>query len=81
MAKIISFKSQKDNTQDFLDEIKEEVEKNNIENIMFAAKLKDGTVMTGYTSNFDWGTKQELLGHIQVDIINQMIKENYVTPD
>ena len=81
MPKIIQFKTQKDNVKDFIEEIKEEVEKNDIDNMIFASKLKDGTVVTGYTNNLDLGTKQELLGHIQVDIVNQMIQENYVTPD
>lgn len=43
--------------------------------VIVAYKCKDGTVLTGY-HNADFGTKQEMLGHIQCDVIDQMIRAN-----
>lgn len=78
MGKIVKFKTQKENVKDFLDEVKEEVDNLEINNLIIASKLKDGTVITGYTKNLDMGEKQELLGHIQADIIDEMIRINYI---
>ena len=46
---------------------------------IFIALKKNDSIMTAYI-NADVGTKQEMLGHLQVDIIDQVIKANYVTP-
>jgi len=84
MPKIVHFKSQKDNVLDFLDEIKKEVEENNITNILIACKVDDPedykkySILTGY-AGLDMGGKQELLSHIQLDIIKDMINRNYLT--
>lgn len=78
MAKIIKFKTKKENVKKFLNEVIEEVDNLEIDNMIIASKLKDGTVITGYTKNLDMGEKQELLGHIQADIINEMIRINYI---
>lgn len=78
MAKIIKFKTKKENVKKFLNEVIEEVDNLEIDNMIIASKLKDGTVVTGYTKNLDMGEKQELLGHIQADIINEMIRINYI---
>lgn len=78
MAKIIKFKTKKENVKKFLNEVIEEVDNLEIDNMIIASKLKDGTVITGYTKNLDMGEKQELLGHIQADIINEMILINYI---
>jgi hypothetical protein len=42
---------------------------------VIAVKCKDGSWLTGY-HNADWGTRNEALGHIQADIIDQMIRNN-----
>jgi hypothetical protein len=47
----------------------------NTESIVIACKNKDGTWLTGYFEA-DRGTRNEALGHIQADIIDQMIKSN-----
>lgn len=76
VAKIIHFPKNKSITpQDFVQEISEAVKENPAKSIMVACKLEDGSVMTGYF-NCDFGTKQELVGHIQCDIIDQMIRTN-----
>lgn len=81
MGDIVKFKSKNQNVIDFMKEFIEIAETEGIDNVMVACKLKqkDATVMTGY-SNLAMAEKQELLGHIQLDIINEMIKQNYVTP-
>ena len=46
-----------------------------VESVIVAFKDKDGNWMTGYFKA-DWGTRNEALGHIQADIIDQMILSN-----
>lgn len=78
MGKIIKFRTQKENAKEFLMDILEEVDNLGIDNIMIASKLKDETIITGYTKNLDVGRKQELLGHLQVNIINEIVQINYI---
>lgn len=81
MSKIINFNYKTDNVIEFLENLKKDVKERNIDNIIIVCKDKrEGEVLTGYV-NLEMGEKQELLGHIQVDIIDQMIKTNYVTPN
>lgn len=82
MSNIIKFKSKSDNVVEFLEDAIDKVKENNIDNAMIAFKLKqeDAYIMTGYC-NLSMGEKQELLGHIQVDIVNDMIKQNYIVPE
>lgn len=79
MGKIIRFSSKNDNVIKFLEEAIENAKEYGVDNALVAFKLKqeDAYIMTGYC-NLDMGEKQEILGHIQVDIINDMIKQNYV---
>lgn len=81
MSNIIKLRTKNDNVIDFLEEAIDIVKKENVDNVMIAFKLKqdDANIMTGYC-NLNMGEKQELLGHIQVDIVNDMIKQNYITP-
>lgn len=79
MGKIVKIKTKTDNVNEFLDQVKEFVTENNIDNMMIVCKLNDKSVSLGYTKNLDWGTKQELLGHIQIDIVKDMINQNYIT--
>lgn len=81
MGKIIKLKTKNDNAIEFLEEAIEIAKKENVDNLMIAFKLKqeNANVMTGYC-NLNMAEKQELLGHIQVDIIKDMIEQNYITP-
>ena len=82
MGDILKFKTrQAKSMEEFLDNVKKQVLEENIDNMIIVSKCEDGTVMVGYTGNLDWGKKQELVGHMQVDVINEMIKANYVTPE
>ena len=85
MGKIIKLKSKQENVLGFLQDAIEKVKENNIDNVLIAFKLKQKDdkqdvpyVMTGYC-NLDMMEKQELLGHIQIDIVDDMIKQNYLT--
>lgn len=78
---IIKFKSKTDDLLEFVDELKEQIEEYKIDNMIVACKLKDSDhyVITGY-KNLTMAEKQELVGHIQIDIIDEMIRKNYITP-
>ena len=80
MAKIINFKTKNNQAVDFLKEAIKIVEEENIDNVLIAFKSKgdEPCVMTGYC-NLDMGGKQELIGHLQIDVIKDMINQNYVT--
>lgn len=79
MGKIIRLKSKQENVIEFLEDAIVQARKYNADNVMIAFKLRqeDVNIMTGYC-NLDMGEKQELLGHIQVDIVNDMIRRNYL---
>ena len=73
MGKIVKFRTRTDNTLEFLDMLKFEVANLEIDNMMIACKCKDGSILTGYTKNLDYGTKMELKSHVEMDIIKEMI--------
>ena len=84
MAKIVNFNIKHEKVLDFLKEVIKSIKEDNTDNLLIAYKTKDEEglplVMTGYC-NLDNMARQELLGHIQVDIIKKMIDENYITPE
>lgn len=82
MGKVVKIKTKNDNLKEFLDDFLKKVDEMDLDNVLIATKVKNGEnyVMTGYC-NLDLCEKQELLGHIQIDIVNDMIRQNYVTPD
>ena len=77
MAKIIHFPSPKneDTPEEFMLDTIETIKEMEVETIIIAAKNKEGYWVTGYL-NADWATRNEALGHIQADIIDQMILSN-----
>ena len=84
MGKIIKLKSNQENVIEFLEDAIVQARKYNVDNVMVAFKLRkehaikeDAYVMTGYC-NLDMCEKQELVGHIQIDIIDDMIRRNYL---
>ena len=78
MSKIIKLRTNTDNVVEFLESLIEEVKQENIDNMIIACKCPDSSILTGYTSNVDFGNKLELVGHIQVDITRDMIQESYI---
>lgn len=79
MGKIVKFRTNVDNTLEFLDMLKFEVANLEIDNMMIACKCRDGSVLTGYTKNLDYGTKVELKSHVEMDIIKEMIENNFTS--
>lgn len=77
MAKIIHFPSPKneDTPEEFMLDTIETIKEMEAETIIIAVKNKEGYWVTGYL-NADWATRNEALGHIQADIIDQMILSN-----
>lgn len=78
MAKIIRLSDKMDrylSPTEFLQDSIRHFEAEGITTLLIAGKNADGFVMTGYYE-CDFGTRQELVGHIQCDIINQMIEAN-----
>lgn len=61
--------------QQFMAEATKAIAEEGIEHIVIAGRNKEGYWVTGYL-NADWGTRNEALGHIQADIIDQMILSN-----
>lgn len=79
MAKIIHFpKTEAQTPIDFLEEVREVIDKEQgeiVTGVLVSLKYADGHVLNGYF-NLDFCGKQELVGHIQCDIIDQMIRSN-----
>ena len=78
MANIIRFPrpdKEYESTTDFLLDSVNILLDEGVESVLIAGKAKDGQVVTGYYK-CDSGLRQELCGHIQCDIIDQMIRAN-----
>lgn len=77
-AKIIHFPEEGReyaSVRSYLLDVALKLELEDCDNVLIAAKNKNGEVITGYyKANF--GLRQELCGHIQCDIIDQMIRAN-----
>lgn len=80
MAKIIHFKTKKEkDIIDFMNEVIQIIKDGNIQSIAILSNLENGDVATGYY-NLSINEKQVLLGHFQMDIMMNLIAENFVTP-
>lgn len=77
--KILKFKTKSDDVVDFLEEAKNHAVTHGIDNVMILMKLKgeDSHVLAGYC-NLNVFEKQELMSHIQVDIMRDYIEANYI---
>ncbi|MGD9678426.1 MAG: hypothetical protein AB7V16_08795 [Vulcanibacillus sp.] len=75
MAKIIRFKTPQDNLIETLERILELARNGEIENFILAAKLPNGEVATSW-SNADVGTRNELVSHLQLDVVYAVIEAN-----
>lgn len=76
MGNIINFpKSKATKVDEFLIETFDIAKESDVDSVIVCLKLKNGEVMTGYF-NSDFGARQEMLGHIQCDVIDQMILAN-----
>ena len=81
MGKIIKLKTNTDNVLDFLESIKKAVEEDKVKNMIIIGKCENGRTIIGNTRGLSWCEKIELKSHLETNIINDMIKENYVTPE
>lgn len=73
MAKIINFPVAEDiDIEQFIADTVQLAREYKLTSILLAGKSDDGYVVTGYYK-CDFGTRQEICGHIQCDIIDQMI--------
>lgn len=75
MAKIIKFPTKSDNATEVLQDLLERAQRGEITCFAFACKCSDGNIATAY-GNADFGTRCELMGHIQADICWGIVKAN-----
>lgn len=77
MAEIRQFKTRAQKMKDFLQELIQHCEEEEIEKICFAGtSKKDGSFIFTAYHNCDLGDKQVLNSHIQIDIVDQTIQAN-----
>ena len=77
MAKIIHLPVTKHiaNVSEFLEDSIPKFEDEEIEIVILAGKAKDGRWVTGYF-HADFGTRMEAIGHINADVIDDMLLAN-----
>lgn len=78
MGKIIHFPDNRPefkNVTEFLEDTIKVMQEEDAVAILVAAKTSSGIVVTGYRK-CDFCQRQELVGHIQYDIVDQMIRAN-----
>ena len=78
MAKILHLPDNREEFEsvaEFMQNTLKVLEEEGAVSCLVVAKCSEGHVVTGY-HKCDFGGKQELLGHIQADVIDQMIRSN-----
>ena len=78
MSKIIHFPDKKEEictASDFLSDCAQTMKDEGVTSILIAGKNDQGQVITGYY-NCGFALKHELCGHIQCDVVDQMIRAN-----
>lgn len=75
MAKIIRLKTGQDNLVEALTDILEMAKSGELSNFVFAGKCPNGEVVSAW-AKADFGERNELMGHIQADIMYAMIEAN-----
>ena len=78
MSKIIKFKNENNNLVEYLEELIEVVKEHKLDNILIASIDKlDNKVVIGHC-NLDLYERQNLIGHLQVENILDVIDETYL---
>lgn len=77
MSKIINFRTEVDNTLDFIENFKEYIKEEGIDNLFLGSKTKSGDVLVGFTRNLDSGTTQEIISHAQTHLIMRMMRGDF----
>lgn len=75
MAKIYRYRTSQNNCVKALKDLLERAERGEMTGFVFAAKLPDDNVATGWT-NVDVSERQYLLAHMQSDITMAIIEAN-----
>lgn len=75
MSKIINFKSKQDKLNDWIEESIDFIKSNNCKSMLVLAKTQDDEFITGYF-RMDTAERNEAIGHIQADILMQVVKDN-----
>lgn len=77
MSKIIKlFKADGDDVVEKIEEILTKAKNGEFKNFLFASEMMDGTVGTAWAC-CDLPKRQELISHLQIDVITGIIIENY----
>lgn len=77
MARIVKlFKTEQDNVVKTLEDILAKAKNGEIKSFVIASEMQDGAIGTAWVS-CDLPKRQNLLAHMQVDIIAGVIIENY----
>ena len=80
MGKVIKFENENDKRiEGFVKNMQDAIKEYKLDNMLFISKTPDGEVIIG-KSNMNIIIELELIGHLQIDTMNMVIKENYVTP-
>lgn len=75
MGKVLKFKD--DNIVTVLVDLLEMAKSGELKSILFAGKVEDGNIVSGW-SNATPGHRQELIGHIQIDVMVAVMERNYI---
>ena len=75
MSKIVRLKTPQNNVIEALETILEMAKQGEALNFVFAAKCPDGNVATSWC-NADVGTRNELVAHLQMDIMMAVVEAN-----
>lgn len=75
MAKIVKFRTSKDDLIESLKYVLAKAEAGEIISFVLAAKCSDGNIATSW-SKVDLGERNELVAHLQTDIMFDVMKAN-----
>lgn len=75
ISNIIRLKSKQDNLVKNIEDILEKAKRGEFISFMFAGKCEDGDIATSW-SNADVGRRNELISHMQVDLMMAVVEAN-----
>lgn len=77
--KVIEFKQEPQDVLELIEELKGEVEKNGIDNLIFTCVTKDGDYLTGFSRKVanDYGLMHSLVGNMQAVALRKQIVEGF----
>lgn len=82
MGKVMRFKTkeqdQQENLVKRLEELVEMAKKGEITSFMVGCHAKNGDVLTGWGVGLNFGQRNELISHMQMDLVHSMIHANFI---